>query len=94
MVITELIDRANQAGLPTVLEVEPAPADQPHSLPSRRIRFYERAGFSIIDRGYVQPPYSPALPAVPLWLMSTNLTISPARVAATLHRKVYDIAEP
>lgn len=36
----------------------------------KRIRFYERNGFSIIDRNYIQPAYSPEKNNLTLYLMS------------------------
>ena len=90
-VISAIIKRGVLAGLPTVLEVEPPCDRDPNSQPNRRIRFYERNGFSIVDRSYIQPPYSPDLPSVPLWLMSTDPDIDTAFVTATLHSKVYDL---
>lgn len=77
------------AGLPTVLEVEPAEDDEAASQASRRIRFYERAGLKVVDRGYVQPPYSVGLPSVPLWIMSSSEEIDTAEVTRVLHEKVY-----
>lgn len=90
-VITRIIRRGADAGLPTVLEVEPGCDADTDSQPNRRIRFYERSGFCIVDRSYIQPPYSPDLPAVPLWIMSTDPDIDTAFVTATLHSKVYDL---
>ena len=62
--------RALQQGLscPVVLEVEPATDGE---MARRRIGFYERLGFTAHhDHHYVQPPYSPGLPQVPLTLMT------------------------
>ncbi len=71
---------------PWVLEVEPESDSDP--MPARRIGFYTRAGFSIIDRTYVQPPYSPELPEVPMYIMASG-DADPAEVTRTLHRHVY-----
>ncbi len=49
-----------------VLEVEP-PHDE---VASRRIAFYERAGFSIAPFPYLQPPYRAGEAPVPLQVMS------------------------
>lgn len=71
---------------PVVIEVEPPCSDDP--MTARRIAFYRRNGFEIIDRGYIQPPYSAGLPEVNLYLMST--TPFPSLVATqTLHSRVY-----
>lgn len=88
--VVELLKaRGQQHGRPIVLEVEPADESDPASLPSRRIRFYSRKGLRVVDRSYIQPPYSTGLPEVPLWIMSTDESIDTARVAATLHCEVY-----
>lgn len=54
-----------QAQAPIVLEVEP-PTDE---LKQRRIGFYQRCGFTLWERTYIQPPYSDQLPSIPLRLM-------------------------
>lgn len=71
---------------PVVIEVEPPTGADP--MTARRIGFYRRNGFEIIDRGYVQPPYSPGLPEVGLYLMSTA-PFPPHAAASTLHSRVY-----
>lgn len=76
---------------PVVLEVEPAHVS---NAARRRIAFYERNGFTALDHfHYVQPPYSPDLPAVNLLLMSTDATVVAASVSATLHKRVYGVAD-
>ncbi|MCM1066740.1 MAG: GNAT family N-acetyltransferase [Muribaculaceae bacterium] len=72
---------------PWVLEVERPAADNP--MAARRIAFYERNGFHLLDYDYIQPPYAPGLPEVPLLLMSTDPHIDPHHVAQVLHREVY-----
>lgn len=72
---------------PTVLEAEPSHSSQ-QAL--RRIGFYRRNGFIIASRSYLQPPYSPGLPPVPLYIMVRGgLSIPTADVIRTLHRTVY-----
>lgn len=72
--------------LPLLLEIEP-----PHSSPDaeRRLKFYSRNGFTTISTTYIQPPYKPGLPEVPLHLMSTSAELDPEKAAETLHRHVY-----
>lgn len=73
------------SAVPLLLEVEPRHlSDQA----ARRIGFYARAGFDVIDTGYVQPPYSPHLSPVALWLMASG-RVDPDKAAATLHSRVY-----
>lgn len=73
--------------IPVVLEVERPGAN---AMADRRIGFYRRNGFvPLSDYDYVQPPYSPSLPAVPLLLMSTNPVLRPDEVASLLYSVVY-----
>lgn len=77
-----------QIDKPVVLEVEPAGSND---MADRRIGFYERCGFvAHPDFEYIQPPYAPHLPEVPLMLMSTAEVALPS-VAASLHRYVYGV---
>ena len=48
-----------------VLEVE-EPTDE---MSQRRIGFYQRCGFTLCDREYVQPPYHPEDSGLPMKLM-------------------------
>lgn len=74
-------------GRPLLLEVEHPQG--PDSIEQRRINFYRRCGFHLLDYDYVQPPYAPGLPPVRLLLMSTDAGLEPAAAARTLHRHVY-----
>lgn len=76
--------------MPILLEAEPEHLS-PQAL--SRIRFYQRLGFHIIDRSYVQPPYDTYLPPVHLWLMSTDASLSPAEASLLLHRIVYNVTQ-
>lgn len=79
-----LIDRTGVK--PVVLEIEPPVAEHPETI--RRLKFYRSLGFSTIDTDYIQPPYTPGLPAINLHLLAT--TILPAgSTARTLHNEVY-----
>lgn len=78
------------APMPILLEVEP---EHLSAQAQSRIRFYQRLGFHIIDRSYVQPPYDSYLPPVHLWLMATDAAISPNRASMLLHREVYGVTE-
>lgn len=78
------------APLPILLEVEPEHLS-PQAL--SRIKFYQRLGFHIIDRSYVQPPYDSYLPPVHLWLMATDPELSPQKASLLLHRVVYGVIE-
>lgn len=73
---------------PLILEAEP-PTDE---ITRRRIRFYERSGFTLYDYPYLQPTYTADSQPVALRLMGLGFAPSspplPA-VAHTLHREVY-----
>lgn len=71
-----------------VLEVELPGAND---MADRRIRFYERCGFSPRNEiEYVQPPYGPGLQPVPLMLMTYGHVDNISRVAGEIHRQVYN----
>lgn len=78
---------------PLVLEVE-QPVEE---TARRRIRFYERQGFALWDRGYLQPPYRPGADALPMRLMACG-DLRPDRdfteVRNTIHREVYHAEQP
>lgn len=73
-------------GNPVILEVEPA-GSTPDA--DRRISFYNRNGLEIVDRTYVQPPYSVNLPSVPLFLMSDDTDIDTKEASAIIKKHVY-----
>lgn len=73
-------------GCPVVVEVERPDENAPETL--RRIAFYQRNGFEIIDKDYVQPPYADGMPSVPMMLMSSS-PVSSRDVVSTLRREVY-----
>lgn len=57
---------AERQAKPIVIEVELPESD----LACRRIGFYQRLGFTLQDVEYIQPPYHPDLPDLPLNLMT------------------------
>ena len=74
---------------PFVLEVELPDTD----IARRRIAFYERIGFVLCEKHYLQPPYNEGFPAVPLRLMEYGGQLTKTdfdQVAHTLHRVVYN----
>ncbi len=71
---------------PILIEVDPPTRE----LEKRRIAFYEREGFSIIDTNYMQPSYNPQLPEVPLYLMSTDATLVGKRLKDTI-KELYQV---
>lgn len=82
---------SDAAPRPLLLEVEPESDANP--MAARRIGFYRRCGLEVLPGDYIQPPYGPGLPAVPLLLMSTDPRLDAVAAAAELHRRVYRVAE-
>ena len=77
---------------PIVLEVEPPTTETAR----RRIAFYERNGFSLCERAYVQPPYRPweETEGLTLLLMTTApdfLEEHFDEVRATIYAEVYGV---
>lgn len=52
-----------------LLEVEPAEAE----MAIRRINYYQRNGYQILDKTYLQPPYSEGGDDFPLWIMGNEV---------------------
>ncbi len=50
---------------PRLLEVEPAD----DGMAGRRIRYYERNGYAVVEKDYVQPAFDPTKRPIPLWIM-------------------------
>ena len=62
-----------------LLEVEPAEDE----LTARRVAFYRRNGYRIVDRSYVQPSYENFGDAAPLWIMGND---TPERLPEFIER--------
>ncbi|MFF2908037.1 GNAT family N-acetyltransferase [Paenibacillus sp. NPDC057934] len=79
-----------QSDLPVILEVE-LPNDE---LKRRRIGFYERLGFCLLDYSYVQPPLRATQQTLPLQIMSypVGLTLTQFEmVRELLYKEVYGV---
>jgi len=83
---SELVKLLAAPGQPILLEVDP-PVNE---LSCKRIKFYERLGLVLHDEfKYVQPPYSPGKPSVPMLLMtSPSMTHEDINKAITTLRVV------
>lgn len=86
------------AGKPIILEIEPV--DEPgisvgETIQRKaRLRFYARLGFHVCSTTYLQPPYAPGLPSVPLVLLESSGNLLPDRfdyVKNTLYTEVYGV---
>lgn len=86
---TALTKWLDMIAIPAVLEVE-LPGS--NSMAPRRICFYERLGF-IAHRNfsYIQPPYAPGLPSIPLILMTYGNIHNLDHVVSVLHTQVYGV---
>lgn len=76
-----------EASAPIVFEVEPESEDNP--MAARRIDFYRRLGFEVVDVNYVQPPYSDGLQPVDMWIMSDSVDLDLDKVTRRLYEEVY-----
>ncbi|MGL5682779.1 MAG: GNAT family N-acetyltransferase [Marinifilaceae bacterium] len=74
-----------QTYLPVLLEAEPAEDE----MASRRISFYERNGFSIVEKEYRQLPYRKGGKSFQLWIMSSESYTDPL----LLQEHLYTIKE-
>lgn len=57
-----------------LLEVEPAETE----MAIRRIHYYERNGYHILDKQYLQPSYTAGGTAFPLWIMGNEIPANAA----------------
>lgn len=71
-----------------LLEVEPTD----NEMAARRVGYYERNGYRILDRTYIQPSYDGVRNSIPLWIMGNQAYENPALLAKHIHtikEKVY-----
>lgn len=68
-----------------LLEVEPA-ADE---MTTRRVNYYRRNGYDVLDETYVQPSYHDAGDACPLWIMGNEPSARLAEFTARIKEQVY-----
>ena len=62
-----------------------------NEIAKRRVSFYQRNGFSIIDNNYIQPKYSEEKKSLPLLLLANFTTPNPQKIATEIHNNVYGI---
>ncbi|MDL2262783.1 GNAT family N-acetyltransferase [Bacteroidales bacterium OttesenSCG-928-I21] len=80
----------NMTTKPIVLEVEP-PNDE---LTKRRVSFYEKSGFNIVDIDYFMPDYRNQKKTVTMRLMSNSADIcaeNSKKIIDEIHEKIYGI---
>ncbi|MBP7173134.1 MAG: GNAT family N-acetyltransferase [Cloacibacterium sp.] len=69
-----------------VLETEP---EHLHEVAKRRVLFYRRNGFDIIDYQYIQPSYSREKNALPLLLLANFATTNSKKYVDEIYSHVY-----
>lgn len=69
-----------------VLEAEP---EQLNEISKRRIHFYQRCGFSIINKHYTQPSYGAGKKAINLYLLANFIPKKNDELQKEIHLKVY-----
>ncbi|MGC4128406.1 MAG: GNAT family N-acetyltransferase [Bergeyella sp.] len=70
-----------------ILETEPPYLNE---TAERRIGFYERNGFKIIDKNYIQPSYGEGKNELPLFLMANYEPENIEEIIKDIHEKVYE----
>lgn len=70
-----------------ILESEPETLNE---TAEKRIRFYERNGFSVIDKNYIQPGYEEAKREVHLYLLGNFIPDDITKTVDFIHKTVYE----
>lgn len=83
---SQVLDLLKQQYHKIVLESEPAHLDE---IAKKRIAFYERNGFSVLNAEYIQPAYDPSKNAINLWLMGNFSAKNIDTIVEDIYRTVY-----
>lgn len=67
------------------LEVEP-PLNE---MASRRLAYYRRNGYEVVEKNYIQPSYDGVKKGIPLWLMSSDNEMNFLKVIDVIRKEVY-----
>ena len=84
-ILFELKEKFNKI----ILESEPKNLNE---MSARRIGFYERNGFSIVDENYVQPSYGEGKKSLNLFLLSNFQVDNLDEIKSEIYQKVYDFS--
>ncbi len=79
---------AQQLKAPFIFEVEPAV----NEIATKRINYYRRNGYEILEKEYIQPSYRQDCESIPLWIMGNCGTIQSGLLKMyiqTIKREVY-----
>lgn len=68
-----------------ILEVEPPLTE----IAARRIAYYRRNGYEVVEKTYEQPSYDGLKNGIPLWIMSNYREMNPAKAIDTIQKEVY-----
>ena len=71
-----------------ILETEP---ENLNAIAERRVKFYERNGFHILDKNYIQPRYGDGKAELNLWLMGTFAPANLSELISKIHHIVYQV---
>ena len=85
---SEILTQLQEKYEKIMLEAEPKNQNE---MAEKRIRFYEKNGFSILDENYLQPSYGSGKNELPLFLLSNFLPENISEKINLIHEKVYGI---
>lgn len=83
---SEILDHLIKQHTHVALEAEPA-SFSPDA--EKRVKFYEKNGFQILDKEYIQPPYTQQTNSLNLWLMANWQPNSLAQAVEEIYDVVY-----
>lgn len=69
-----------------ILEAEPAETE----ITTRRVRYYERNGYRVLDKAYRQPAYRPGGEGCALWVMGNRTDDGLKEKLETIRQAVYE----
>lgn len=81
--VLEYVDRTLKGC--RILEVEPPLTE----MAARRIAYYRRNGYEVVEKTYEQPSYDGLKNSIPLWIMSNHREMNPAKAIDIIQKEVY-----
>lgn len=84
---SKILEKLHQEFSKLVLESEPAELNE---IAERRINFYKRNGFEVIDENYIQPAYDKTKNSMNLWLLSSFTPKETKELSEKIHSTVYN----
>lgn len=83
---SQVLEKLSQDYRHLILESEPATLDE---TANKRMQFYLRNGFKIIDKNYIQPAYDSSKQSLNLWLLSNQNVFNKEEKIKEIYLKVY-----